>query len=430
MRAGVGGTALARSSRVRWTCLLVGLGLVAVAGCARVTPHLELPALRDDAPAFTSTLEAYAGGPLLGGHTVDILLNGDEIFPAELAAIRAATTSITYSQYDYEDGPVARELAETLAERCRAGVAAHVLLDGFGSLAIPLEHVETMRRSGCQVVFFRPPLTSLFIGDANNRNHRRVLVVDGRVGFTGGAGVSEKWMGDGRTPGHWRDTDVRVEGPVVQYLQAAFAEMWLQATGVVLGGEGYFPSRAETPGTVRAMVVTSSPVLGDYAMYTSFLLAIEGARRSVFITNPYFVPDAKMEQALIDAVGRGVRVVVLVPGEIDHNLVRQASRAGFGRLLRAGIEIYEYAAALLHAKTMVVDALWSAVGSTNLDNRSFALNAELNLVVRDEGVARRLTEVFGDDLRRSRRVEYQHWRARPLWQRLLEVLVLPIRDQL
>ncbi len=404
--------------------------VLAVSGCAETQPHVALPALGDDAPAFTSTLEAYAGAPLLDGQAVEILLNGDEIFPAQLAAIRAATTSITYSQYYYEDGAIAHDFAEALAERCRAGVGVHVLLDGFGSLQVAAEDVETMRRSGCHVVFFRPPLTSLFIGDANNRNHRRVLVVDGRVGFTGGAGVSDKWTGDGRTPGHWRDTDIRVEGRIVRYLQAAFAEMWLEATGVVLGGEAYFPSATERPGAVRAMVVTSSPVQGQDAMYTTFLLAIDGARRSIFITNPYFVPDTTMEGGLIDAVRRGVRVVVLVPGAIDHNLVRQASRAGFGRLLEAGVEIYEYAAALLHAKTMVVDGLWSTVGSTNFDNRSFALNAELNVLVRDEGVARRLTEVFGADLRHSRRVSYHRWRTRPLWQRLLEILVLPIRDEL
>lgn len=216
----------------------------------------------------------------------------------------------------------------------------------------------------------------------------------------------------------------------MEYLQGAFAENWLEATGIVLGGEAYFPRPLAEAGDVYAQVVRSSPAGGSFAMYTLFLLAVASARRSVYITNPYFVPDERLTEAILGAVRRGVRVVVLVPGAIDHNLVRQASRGSFGRMLRGGVEIYEYRAGLLHAKTMVIDGVWATIGSTNLDNRSFALNDELNLVTYGRAVARRLERVFEEDLAHSRRVEYRDWRRRGVADRFLELLTVPIRDQL
>jgi cardiolipin synthase len=223
---------------------------------------------------------------------------------------------------------------------------------------------------------------------------------------------------------------VRVQGPVVEFLQGAFAENWLEATGVVVGGEPYFPRPVQPVGDMYAQVVRSSPAGGSFAMYTMFLLAIASARHTIYVTNPYFVPDDTMEQALVAAVRRGVQVVVLVPGAIDHNLVRQASRGRFGRLLQAGVEIHEYRAALLHSKTMVVDGVWATVGSTNLDNRSLALNDELNLIVYSPRVARRLEQVFRDDLAHAVRVDYARWSRRGLMDRLLELLAVPLRDQL
>jgi cardiolipin synthase len=255
-------------------------------------------------------------------------------------------------------------------------------------------------------------------------------VVDGRIGFTGGSGVSRKWMGNGRVEHHWRDTDVRIQGPAVEYLQAAFVENWLEATGVVLGGEAYFPRPIEPSGDVYAQVVKSSPAAGSFSMYTTFLLAVNSARRSIHITNPYFVLDEQMRDALLNARRRGVRVMVLVPGAIDHNIVRQASRRQFGKLLRAGIEIYEYVPALLHSKTMVIDGVWATIGSTNLDNRSFAANDELNVIVYNRDVAQRLDRVFSDDLAYSRRVTLEDWKKRGIPAKLLETLALPIRDLL
>ncbi len=414
---------------VRVSAVALLLALVAGAGCARVHPHLSLPQVTLGEPSFFPTLEAYADSPIVGGNAVQVLLNGEEIFPSMLDAIRGARKTITFAQYYWEEGPVSRDTADALAERCRAGVGVDVLLDAFGTLTMPREQLELLRRSGCQVAFFRP-LTETLFHRANNRNHRRVVVIDGRVGFTGGAGLSRKWMGNGRIENHWRDTDVKIEGPVVEYLQGAFAQNWLETTGVVLGGEAYFPRPIPPRGQVYAQIVRSSPAGGGFAMYTTFLLAIASARRSIYITNPYFVLDGAMTEALVHAVRRGVRVVVLVPGMIDHNIVRQASRAGFGTLLRAGVEIYEYRVALLHAKTMVIDGVWATVGSTNLDNRSFALNDELNLVIYNEAIARRLERTFFDDLAYSAKVEYRHWRARSLTDRILEVIATPFRQLL
>jgi cardiolipin synthase A/B len=402
---------------------------VAAAGCAHVQPHVALPPLMLGEASFFPTLEAYAGAPIVGGNAVELLFNGEQIFPSLVASIQSAQRTITYAQYFYEDGPVARDIAEALAERCRAGVGVNVLLDAFGSLGIPGEYLELMRVSGCHVAWFRP-LSQYIFRRYHKRNHRRILVVDGRIGYTGGAGVSRKWMGNGRTEDHWRDTDVRMEGPVVEYLQAAFAENWLEATGMVLGGEAYFPRPIEPRGQVYAQVARSSPAGGSAAMYTTFLLALSAARTSVLVTNPYFVLDDTMREAVVRTVRRGVRVAVLVPAVIDHNLVRQASRAQFGELLRAGVEIYEYTPALLHAKTMVIDGVWATVGSTNLDNLSFSFNDELNLIVYDRTLAQQLERAFHEDVQASRRVTYAAWKDRGVKAKLLEVLALPIRDLL
>jgi cardiolipin synthase len=409
------------------TALLAVLAAaVGLTSCLRVPPPVLLPAPGLSPSSLPATLEIRAAAPRTRGNAVEVLLNGEQIFPAMLEAVRSARRTITLAHYAYQAGPVARELTRALGERCRAGVGAKILLDGFGSRNIPAEYVEAMRGDGCQVAFFRP-LTDVLA--ANYRNHRRIVVIDGRLGFTGGAGIGPKWRGDGDVEGHWRETSVRVQGPAVEYLQRAFAENWLEATGDRLGAE-YYPASPDMPGDVSAQVITGSPLAGDFDIYTMFLLAVESARHSIHITNPYFLPDEALRQALARAVGRGVRVVLLAPGPIDWALARHASRAGFGRLLRQGVEIYEYTPALLHAKTLVVDGLWSTVGSANVDNRSFALNAELNLAMLDAGVARQLEHVFADDLARSRKVDYIRWQSRGVLGRFLEWLAVPLRPLL
>jgi len=414
---------------------VLGVALCALtqASCARVQSHYKLPSLAASDPSFLLTLEAYTTAAL-DGNTVDLLLNGDQIFPAALAAIRGARETITYAQYFYEEGAIGLEVAEALAERCRAGVRVHILLDGFGTLYIPGSYREAMKTAGCEVSTFRPlsPMVLLWplgFGKSNNRNHRRILVVDGRVGFTGGVGVSPKWLGDGRKEGHWRQTDVRLEGPVVASLQAAFVENWLEATGNVLGGDTYFPRLRQT-GSVSAQVVRSSPAAGSFSMYTMFLLAMSAARHSIYITNPYFLLDDRMTRALIEAAQRGVKVAVLLPGAIDNNIVRHASRSTFGTLLEAGIEIYEYQSGLLHAKTMTVDGIWATVGSANLDTRSFALNEEVNAVVYHNNLVQQLERIFAEDLTYSRKVDLAQWRSRSVFDHLLEMLSIPVRPQL
>ena len=400
-----------------------------LAGCANHTPVLQLPALEMGHPTFAATVAAYTGSPVVGGNRVEVLLNGDEIFPAKLRAIRSARRTINYAQYVFEEGKPAQDVAQAMAERCRAGVTVNVLLDAVGALALPTEYRDIMTNAGCRVESFRP-LSPFAIDKVNNRNHRRILVVDGRMGITGGSGTSGKWGGDGKTQDHWRDTDVWIEGPVVEQLQGAFAENWLEATGIALGGRDYFPAPLEAKGHASAQAVRSSPAGGSTAMYTMFLLAMASARRSIYITNPYFLPDDKMVETLVRTARNRVRVVLLLPGAIDHNIVKQASRAELGRLLEAGVEVYEYRAALLHAKTMVVDSRWATVGSTNLDRRSFALNDEINLVVYDEAIAHRLERIFEADLARSRRITYEGWRNRSMMSRFLEFLALPVRDQM
>jgi cardiolipin synthase len=403
---------------------------VLAAGCAHVNADLvRLPAVELGEAGFYPTLQAYGGAPILGDNDVRILLNGDEIFPAVIDAIRNARSSITYAQYFVDEGPVVDDVVQALADRCRAGIPVHVLLDGVGSLNMPGRHTAMLREAGCQVKTFRA-VRLWALRRANNRNHRRILVVDGRIGFTGGSGVSAKWMGDGRTADHWRDTDVRIEGPAVEWMQAAFVENWMESAGEALGGDAYFPRPQRARGHVAVQIVRSSPEGGSYAIYNTLLIALNAARESVRITNPYFLLDDAMTKAVVERMRRGVKIEVLVPGTIDHAFVRQASRATWGPLLEAGVKIYEYQPALLHAKTMVIDRRWATVGSTNLDPRSFALSQELNVVIYDSAVARRLDAVFTADLAHAKEIDHAAWQGRGIRARLFELVVFPVRDML
>ncbi len=381
-------------------------------------------------PAFLRTVEAQTDAELVRGNRAHVLRNGDEIFPAMLAAIREAKQTITFANFIYEKGDIARDMARALAERALAGVGVNVLIDAVGSKGMPSKYRKLMEKAGCHVASYHS-LNPISIKRINHRNHRRVLVVDGRVGFTGGTGIGEKWTGDGRTKGHWRQTDVRVEGPIVRFLQAAFAENWRDATGLLLGGDAYFP---ELPprGPLIAQSIKSSPASGAAEAYVLFLLAIDAARSSILITNPYFVPDGRMTDAFVRAAKRGVDVQIITAGVVDTTLdriVRKARQAHFGRALEAGAKIYEYGPALLHAKTMVVDGRWITIGSANLDNRSFQLNNELNVAFLDKGMAARMTEIFQDDLKYTRPVTYKEWQRHAL-RHAIYLPLISLRDQL
>jgi len=410
------------------------LVLFALFACGKVRPVTEIPDIAVGEPSFFPTIVAHTDAPILGGNLIDILLNGDETFPAMLREIKNARETITFAQYLYQDGVIAREFAAALAERCRAGVKGHILLDSQGARSLPQEITKTMRDAGCKVEFFRrveaPHVVFIWrLIRYNYRNHRRILVVDGKTGFTGGYGISDAWTGNGRAREHWRDTNVRIEGPLVNHLQAAFAGSWFEATGAVLGGTGYFPS-LEPRGNIAAQIVKSSPIGGSFQNYMLFLLSIASAKRSIAITNPYFIPDKKIIDALLAAAHRGVRVTVLVPGKIDVKVTYRASRHNYGRMLQSGIDIYEYQPALLHAKTMIVDGVWATVGSTNMDNRSFALNEELNLAVYDRDFAAKLEATLSEDLRYAKKITYAAWAARPWRERFFELFAFPLQEQL
>ncbi|HEX5022459.1 MAG TPA: cardiolipin synthase [Candidatus Binatia bacterium] len=404
------------------------------AGCAKVVFVERIPNVTLSEATFFPTIEAHTDAPIVSGNRIDVLLNGDGTFPVMLRDIKAAKSTITFAQYLFEGGSLAREFAEAFAERCRGGVKADILLDSHGSGKTPADILALMRDAGCHVEFFRRVEAPAILFpwkllQYNYRSHRRILVIDGKVGFTGGYGIADTWKGDGRTENHWRDTNARIEGPAVKFLQAAFAESWLETTGIAIGGEGYFP-RLEPIGKIPAQIVSSSPAGGSFQNYMLFLLSINSARKSILITNPYFIPDDVMTDALLKAVSRRVRVVILTPGKIDSRLTYVASRGHYGELLLGGVEIYEYQVALMHAKTMVVDGVWATIGSTNFDNRSFALNQELNLTVYDGSITRQLEEIFHEDLKHSKKISYEEWNSRGVLERLWELFTFPVKEQL
>jgi cardiolipin synthase len=370
-------------------------------------------------PQFLRTMGVLLGPSLVDGNAVRELLNGDEIFPAMLDAIRGAQRTITFETYIYWSGTIGAQFAQALAERARAGVKVHVLLDWTGSEKLEDTFLQEMEQAGVQVRRYNKPRW-YSIGRLNNRTHRKLLVVDGAVGFTGGVGIADIWQGNAQGPEHWRDTHFLVQGPVVGQMQAAFLDNWMQATGVVLHGSDYFP-KLEPRGETYAQVFLSSPGGGAESMHLMYLLSVTAATRSVRLSMSYFVPDEVAIETFVAAMKRGVEVQIITPGpHIDTEVVRKASRASWGRLLEAGAQIYEYQPTMFHCKVMIVDDVWVSVGSTNFDNRSFAVNDEANLNVYDAKFAQRQAEVFRHDLGRSRRVTLEEWQNRPWREKLME----------
>ena len=411
-----------------------GFVTLLVLGCAKVRAIHDVPEISFDDAASFPTIEALTDAPIVSGNKLEILQNGDGTFPTMLRDIQNAKSTITFAQYLVKGGVLAAEFARSFAERCQAGIKVYILFDSQGSSDAPDDLAATLRKPDCQLEYFRriqaPQVVLPWkLIQYNYRNHRRILVVDGRIGFTGGYALTDDWLGDGLTRDHWRDTNVRIEGPAVRYLQAAFTDSWLETTGDLLGGEGIFP-RLESRGRTPLQLVKSSPVGGSFQNYILYLLAITWAKKSILITNPYFIPDDHMIAALLKATARGVHVVVLVPARSDFKITYRASRRHYGEMLQGGIEIFEYSPALLHSKTMVVDGVWATVGSTNFDNRSFALNEELNVGVYDRDVAQKLEQIFATDLKRSRRVTYEEWQARGLKEKFFELFAFPVEEQL
>jgi cardiolipin synthase A/B len=380
-------------------------------------------------PQFRRELGTLLGPPIVEGNNAVNFENGDEIFPAMLEAIRAAKHTITFETYIYWSGDIGREFSQAFAERARAGARVHVLLDWAGSQKINDQFLESMKEAGVEVEIFHP-LHWYHLGRMNNRTHRKLLVVDGRVGFTGGVGIADEWSGNGTDPQHWRDSHYRITGPAVAQMQAAFMDNWIKTTGKVLQGEHYFPA-SQPAGTASAQVFTSSPSGGADSMVLMYLMAIVSSERTIDLSAAYFVPDELTTDALVGAMRRGVRLRIITPGpHIDAEVVKQASRASWGPLLVAGAEIYEYQPSMFHCKALIVDGLLVSVGSTNFDPRSFRLNDEANLNVLDSDFARVATAVFGADLRSARRVTLQEWRNRSWRQRLVEYAASVLSSQL
>ena len=410
------------------TGALVLLALNFTAGEKKV--QQQLPRLYSTAsPDFERALGSLLGPGIVGGNAVTELLNGDQIFPPMLAAIQGAKKSITFETYIYWSGDIGKQFADALSERARAGVRVHVLLDWVGSAKMDESYLTEMKEAGVQIEKFHKPHW-YNLARLNNRTHRKLLVVDGQVGFTGGVGIAPQWMGNAQDPDHWRDSHYLVRGPVVAQMQATFLDNWLKVTGKVLHGELYFPPIAPA-GAQKAQMFSSSPSSGSESMQLMYHLAITAAERSIDLSVAYFVPDELTQKHLMDALARGVRVRFITPGEhTDTDTVKAASRATWGPLLQAGALIYEYQPTMYHCKVMIVDQLLVSVGSTNFDNRSFRLNDEANLNVYDAAFAKRQTEVFEEDLKRSRRVTYEAWLNRPLREKAHEKLTGWLRSQL
>lgn len=408
--------------------LLLGIGLLNLWSHEPLAPRLgQVSAL--ESAQFRRDAGALLGAPVRDGNAVDALQNGAQVFPAMLAAIAGAQRSVDLETYIFHSGAVAERFVAAMLERARAGVAVHVLVDWLGSESLPGELVERLRRGGVQFAWFHP-LHWYTVDRMNRRTHRKLLVVDGEVAFIGGLDIADAWQGDGTQAGRWRDMQFRVEGPAVTQIQAIFADNWRITTGEVLLGADYFPPPAPA-GTLAVQAVAGSPGRDTSRMQRLYLMAIQGARHSIDLEAAYFVPDALTTTALLDAMRRGVRLRLVLPGaQVDSRIVLAASRATWGTMLRAGARLYRYQPALFHNKLMVVDGYLTIAGSANFDARSFSLNDEANIDVYDRAFAAQMTQVIESDIQRSRAVSLRDWQQRPWWQRMFDWCASRAAEQL
>ncbi len=369
-----------------------------------------------ESPDFLHTLQTTCQTSLYEHNRISLYATGARFYPAMIDAIRSAARSVNIESYILHPGKIANQFVDALSERAHAGVIVTVVLDAIGSAMSYGKPVQRLRDAGCRVAWYQG-LTWYRLARLNNRTHRELLIVDGRVAFVGGAGVADFWaMPTGIGPA-WRDTMVRADGPVVAALQGAFVENWLECCGEILVGDEFFPPLAPA-GETTAFVVKSSPADRATVSRVVFQMLLEGGERHLRITTPYFLPDRALRRRLAASASRGVKIHVIVPGaRSDQRLVRLASRRLYGELLAAGVRIFEYQPAMIHAKTLIVDEAWAVVGTTNIDNRSFEHNDEVNLAMRDPAIARQLIEQFEADLADCREVTLDAWRRRPVWEK-------------
>jgi cardiolipin synthase len=377
---------------------------------------------------FLDSVEGATGTPFVRGNTLTLLHNGDAFYPEMLRAIREAQVSITIEAYIYWEGEIGRQFAAALAERSRAGITVHILLDAIGSSSIGDDILRILEDGHCRVEWYNP-IRWYTLARFNNRTHRKSLIVDGRIAFTGGAGIADHWRGNARSPEEWRDDQVRLEGPAVRALQTGFAQNWQKTTCELLTGPEFYPPLSSA-GTLAVQTLLSSPTTGGSSVQTMYYLSIVCARKSILIANPYFVPDPVALDTLIDARQRGVDVRVMVSGRHNDNwLARQNTVRLFGRLLEAGVTMLDYDRTMMHHKVMVVDDSWVTVGTTNFDYRSFAHNEESNLSFLDSELAARVVQAFLRDEAECTVVTFEAWKRRGIWSRAQETMASLLEEQ-
>jgi cardiolipin synthase A/B len=419
-----------------WGLTLMVMGVIAIIG---VIGALFLPDWPSDnftvgfeadpgSDGFVESTSTFLNSTIFKGGQAVILQNGDAFYPAMLEAIRNAKDSVNFEVYIFDPDEIGRQFMEAFKERARAGVEVRLLLDGFGGMKMTKRYRDELKEAGVVVSRFRPPSLRNLVR-FYKRTHRRAIVIDGRIAFTGGAAVSKKWKGNVRNPHEWRDSMTRVTGPMVAGIQSAFATNWVYCTGEVIAGPRFFPTLEQGPGLCGLSVV-SSPSDALQPIRLLFWVSFINARQRLWICNSYFIPDSRLRDAVIERAKSGVDARVLVPGNhTDAVPVQWAGRSFYGELLKAGVRIFEYEPAMMHAKTTVIDGAWSIVGSANLDERSMELNEENVLGVSDRGFAQSIEEGLAADFACSREIKLEEWRKRPVLQRCLEACAKVLIEQ-
>ncbi len=428
-----------RASRARWfggvfpwgvvLLLFFAIAVLFYRSSARIWTLERDSPVSIEHPTFPDAFGPLLGAEFIGGNSVEPLINGVQIFPAMLEAIRQAERSVTIETYIWASGEISDQFIKALVERARAGVKVHALVDGAGNFKLKLADVDRMKDAGIEFVVYDRERWYNLKFNINHRTHRKLLILDGAIGFTGGVCIEDGWMGDADLPERWRETHARITGPAVRQMQAIFAANWLQTTSRLLAGPEYFPA-IPSAGSARMHCFMSGPNERPELARLSYLLAISSARKSIRLSHAYFIPDNHSIELLLAARARGVRVEIIAPLINDSRIGRAAARSRWGKLLEAGVEFHLYQPSRYHCKLMIVDDVFTTIGSINFDNRSFALNDEANINVMDESVARAFLEGFNADLARSQPLTLDAFRDRPFYIKLGDHLAGMLRSQL